>query len=951
MKEFKRLKVLSAIVIFVLMICGISLIVSSSRGLGFYKNKASSGNFKQSKLFDIETEQSKGIEIGKEFSQKYILNLEGKAFGYVAIAVEYDSNYLTLNEFTTNRPDIFKERKGEDYRIVVPKIFSSTFDLKDINPELCYSSRSKQCFFTENVITGDRIEFELRAKLNQIVSEFQRPLKFTMYGIRKDGTVSFWDFYEDMPKLQLVSDIKNSRPEFKSIPIVRANVGEFYEYALEATDLDGDPLTFSLDCPKYMYCRNKPIKYQNGIKLVDNTKLVWDNIPGSFAGKTIPIRIFLTDGKDVVEQNFNLNVRFGQISFVNCSFIPSYGGDAIIHSRSTAMILSIDSEIGIKNVDVTFVKDDKEVKSLNYIFKHNPTRLIIDENSTPALVFNFEEGSYKVSAKIKDSLGKEYVCPLTPQRKKDSGGDSKVKSKLELESRSVLSGWFRNFMSVRAEDSIVTASNYAPVIETDPNKNDVNNIKLGDTYLYEMRIRDPENKVNDIAYTIVRKPSWATVSKEIRNDLVYLTIAGTPASTGSHTFSISVTDGIDWTTQTWIVNVGDRKNSPPNLKITEPTTKATYYQGTIFKLEWNATDKQHIKGFKLYYTKDVSDKSKWKKITELAYNVKSYGVDTSEIPIGKYYFVVTAEDSYVPPATARANTPLIYIVEKPKEGGKDGNGEVPDERPSDLDYLLIEVISPKEASTIEAKDFELLAKVYSSTGGKLKSSNVKLFLDAKEVSSGITFSSSSEVESLSLSFKSNELLSEGTHVIKLEAEDSRKIRGSKSISFNIKDKTINSGGSVEQGDKERELFGFRIPEKIYWIVVGALGFLLIIFILPLILHLLSKEDDDTKYSSYTVNSNTSPPAPSPQSNETTYNYAPAGGPATSYSNVNSVSYDSNGSNPPYIEYVNTTPPFNNIADESQNLNVQSSTVPFNSEAPTYKGGSSNSLSPQTPVNL
>lgn len=88
---------------------------------------------------------------------------------------------------------------------------------------------------------------------------------------------------------------KNNSPVITSSPLTQINENDFYEYKIQATDPNGDPLNYSLtEGPGWLSVSHN---------------IVYGNSPEVSQNQTFPVKVKVSDGKDFVIQDYNLTVR------------------------------------------------------------------------------------------------------------------------------------------------------------------------------------------------------------------------------------------------------------------------------------------------------------------------------------------------------------------------------------------------------------------------------------------------------------------------------------------------------------------------------------------------------------------------------------------------------------------------------------------------------------------
>ena len=88
---------------------------------------------------------------------------------------------------------------------------------------------------------------------------------------------------------------QNRAPVINSAPLTHIDEHSFYEYRVQATDPDGDPISYSLaESPSWLSVSNNS---------------VYGNPPEVLRDSTIPVKVKVSDGRASAEQSYNLNVQ------------------------------------------------------------------------------------------------------------------------------------------------------------------------------------------------------------------------------------------------------------------------------------------------------------------------------------------------------------------------------------------------------------------------------------------------------------------------------------------------------------------------------------------------------------------------------------------------------------------------------------------------------------------
>jgi RHS repeat-associated protein len=170
--------------------------------------------------------------------------------------------------------------------------------------------------------------------------------------------------------------LPNSAPVITSQPRNNVRLGNTYLYQIQANDVDGDALTYSLDSAP------------EGMTLENNNVIVWTPAANQFGSQEVVISV--SDGEATVTQSFNVNVTNQSIN--NAPTITSV----------PELITNIEKEYTY-NVTGTDADGDYLVWSLD----NAPNGMVINPE-TGALRWNPTEeqiGEHTVSVRLTDALG------------------------------------------------------------------------------------------------------------------------------------------------------------------------------------------------------------------------------------------------------------------------------------------------------------------------------------------------------------------------------------------------------------------------------------------------------------------------------------------------------------------------------------------------------------------
>jgi hypothetical protein len=834
-------------------------VIVGYQNFGDIRNRAFGKQFLQEEgLFTVSTESTSNISVNSPFTTTInITSPSNIQLNYAAFLVEYDTKKVTVNSVEVDDTTAFKILKADNNFIIVPNDVVSPTTPDDLSPTKCQPA--KACSF--ETLKKQKITLKINGVLVTSLTEQQRPIRVSLWGASEASTGYFWNTKILLPELKLGEYVKNTAPTFTSQPQNYISENTPFSYAITTTDVEKDTVTYSLTCPENVFCPTKNANPE-GLSISGST-LIWQNPVA--ANDPYIITIYADDGKSISTQTFALRVlKSGENNF-SCSFTPGFAVKVIDISQITPLIMQLENSAGIKKVDVFFKKDNVTEASISYNLTNTPQKIILDENSTPPLQYKFNEGTYKVDAVITDGEDKLYSCELD-----NPYAFLTPRNEVVVRNSNDLLGYL--FKKVSAATTIVAGANQAPQFTTNPYTQSTPGASFieKNTYNYVLTATDPDG--DPLSYTKVTAPAWANISVITNSGgTLSLQITGVPQTGGSNLFSFSVNDGAGhYITQTWIINVDYANNDIPKITLKQPTKALNLYQGTPLTLSWDVQDRNQVVRFDLYHTRTLGG-SRTALQTNIDYRTRSMLVSTRNLSPGDYYFVLTATDSFSPPATGEAVTYLVRILPAPvtttppvttvaptptqttqptttittttsptatdtptvtptvtETTTPTSTGEEPTPTP---EIVNITLTNPKEGEEISADKFKIVGRITASKDAKIQTKNVKVFVNDLDVTAQVDFSAD-DTESVSMVYTPRTLLDIGSQTVTVRVEDTKGVKGEKRIGFKITSLTITN-----PDEDVTNIFGFTIPSAIRNVAFIGIAILVIALLLPIFMYM------------------------------------------------------------------------------------------------------------------
>jgi hypothetical protein len=846
-------------------------------------NKAFGKPFrKDSNTFIVLSESSQNIVKNSPFSLKITATApKALPLKYSAAFIEFDKTKIDVKSVLSQNPKQFAVIEFQNGFLFYPSGMEKPSTYTDLLPKEC--SDKQLC----NISSSDAmssVSFSINAILLTDLAEQQRPIKITFIGAAETTSTIIWNEKIELPELKLGEYIKNYSPDFSSEPdnYIKAEIP--YLYDISTKDADNDPVLLSLECPEEVFCE-KAQEAPNGLKLEDRS-LSWES--PVYRKEPYIVTIYANDGKSVTTQTFQLFVLQKNSSYFTCTFTPAVSVKILDFSIETPLVIVADSTERLNSATVSLKRNNTTEKTFEYTLQSPSKSVILDQNSSPPLIYQFNKGSYSGEALFVSESGERFTCELENPTVSLS---SLLKETVQLTVKEIVT-------SVYAATGLVVGVNNSPSFITDPmlpaasgGSSPSVSFVYGQTYSFLLKAQDIDG--DPLQHTIVTAPNWATISASSTNPIngastYSVQITGTPliGNTGSNLFAISINDGYGhFITRTWVINIDFPNNDIPRVVLTKPTnytlpsycpnqtnTTITLYQGQYFMMVFDATDRNQIMKFGLYYTKDLASTTRTTYDANISYKLRCMSVNTSGIAPGDYYFILTATDSFSPPAVGSAYTNLVRILPPlPKPTVTVTATATPSlsatATPSisttitptptittssipQPNEMLIQITSPQQSAKMKPENFQFVATVTSSKDAEILSSSIVVKLDNVEINPKVTFSTE-KGKTITLTYKPSTLLDYAVHEIIVQAKDTQNKTAEAKTTFTIINEDATDTDSVN-------FLGINIRKEWYTIFMAGLILIGVLVLLPLIMYFAFKSN--TKNS--TISNTSRPQVPS-----------------------------------------------------------------------------------------
>ncbi len=811
---------------------------------------------KQEATFLVQSESSAGIATGSKFSLKLTAATpKTLPLKHFAAFIEFDKSKVDISSVQLQNTKLLKVVAYQNGYLVLPVNAAVPTNFRELYPETCAANDS--CDFSQ--FSAGTVDLVINGVLLSALTEQQRPIKVTMLGASETSTVAIWNEKIILPSLNLGEFVKNNAPSFTSEPQPYIHEAKLFEYDISIADKDSDPVTLSLECPTTAFC-DKLQTAPEGITLEGST-LRWDT--PLYAESPYTITVYANDGKSVSTQTFSLKVLQTDTSYFSCTFTPALSVKILDYRVETPLIIFAQSSADLSKAVVTLEKDGVTEKTFTYDFTPSKKTIILDQSSNPALTYKFKEGNYTGTATFTSTSGANFTCELT---------NPTVSFTSLL--RQAFIHTVENIVEVVQAQGLTVGTNTAPTFTSDPmapatsgGSSPSVSFVYGTPYSFTLKAQDSDG--DPLQHTIVAKPAWASVAVSSSTSTTgpsnyNIQFTGTPAEkhAGSNLFSVSINDGYGhYITRTWVINVDYPDNDIPRVTIIEPVKAVTRYQGSPFLLKWEVEDRHQVVSFKIQYTKNLSSGSKTTYNNNVSYKTRGLTINTSSMPPGDYYFIVSAVDGFSPPATGAGYTAMVRILPpkpKPSPTPKPTSTPSPTATPTatstvtasptptptptateeptpEPDEITIQITTPKNQAQIAPNEFQAVITLAASKEGELQKSGITVRLDTEVITDKFTFSAE-KGKTLTASYKPTTLLEPGIHELIVTAKDSKGKEKEAKVSFTVLSDTQPTDNNVN-------FLGFDIPKHLYTLFVAALILIIILILLPLILYFAFRNSD------------------------------------------------------------------------------------------------------------
>lgn len=509
--------------------------------------------------------------------------------------------------------------------------------------------------------------------------------------------------------------------------------------------------------------------------------------------------------------------------------------------------------------------------SMNFLYV-NPETLQVGSVTQVGLTgYVVDEGESIISVSVTDSSGnslfqKEYPDGVTQIAEAftyaaNSQGDTRMLGVMKTS----LTAHPCVLADARGSVLSVLASNSAPTFTSDPyvSATPSSVISLDDTYHYQLTATDIDGDNIHYAYSFTPNAAWLKMSvvEDGSEGSLVLDFSGTPKDYASFLANVFIHDGYNThlSSQSWVISVEPTENDIPIVTVTRPVGRIEITAGEILQISWNATDRNQLVNYRVYIATNPGNANTWIAINEnLSYQVGQYLLDTSNITPGIYKVIVQAVDNQEPAAIGTGISGEIAVSSPlPTDPGNPGDPDDP--KPDDGPVLVepqISNVQPANKSTVTNERVTISTTLITADNTEVDLDSIVFKLDDKELTNKLDVAEITDSE-VKVIFRPTEDLEQGEHRVYVEFETSDGKKATRDWTFTL--------DSDDASNDTFSFFGFEISKRTAYIIGAGIVVLLLALMIPWLLYLAWRDDDDDLYDVYP----TSPPVTTTTSSTTT----------------------------------------------------------------------------------
>lgn len=378
-------------------------------------------------------------------------------------------------------------------------------------------------------------------------------------------------------------------------------------------------------------------------------------------------------------------------------------------------------------------------------------------------------------------------------------------------------------------------NNTAPEFTTSPSQSKPSqSIKTGDLYEYTLIATDVDKDRVNYSYSFTPRADWLQpiIIEDGSTGRLTIKFRGSTEKPASYLANVFIHDGYSQhlLSQSWVISVSPKENDIPIVRIIDPVESLKIDQGKSFKTAWEAIDWNHIVRYELYITNNPAYESEWKAIDKnIAYNVNSYDVNTSDLTPGTYKVITKAIDNQQPSAVGMGVSPEI-VVSKSTE-------DIPSTQPDDsviLKQPQVTNMSPSSTEEISNRRVTIRATLVASEDADVNEKSIIFKLDDQDISKLMKINKISSKE-YTVIYQPEEDLKEGVHKAEVAFSDSKELEISKTWNFTIK-------GTDSKSDETYNIFGYEVSRTMILIVGVGLLTVILALVAPFVIFSIWKDE-------------------------------------------------------------------------------------------------------------
>lgn len=433
------------------------------------------------------------------------------------------------------------------------------------------------------------------------------------------------------------------------------------------------------------------------------------------------------------------------------------------------------------------------------LFTKNYESTIVNKVTESFLYTPQSEGAYNLGGTLNDIAGNTFACVISSP------------------------------YDVQGVKAII--SNSKPEFTTTPKASiPSQSIKSGDTYEYTLEAKDIDQDTINYSFSFTKGETWLkpTIIRDGGNGELIIKFRGSTKTPGSYLANVFIHDGYSkhLSSQSWVISVNTLSNDNPVVTIIDPVSDTVITTENTIQVRWEAVDENQILRYEIYISSNPANELAWTTIDkDISPTQTSYSIDLSSLKDGAYRVIVRAVDNQEPAGIGMDISKEILISRNQEKDDTDDKVILP--QPQIIN------MSPTSTDTISNTSPTIRASLIATEGASIEEESILVKLDNRDITTDIKINKISESEHTVIYIPENPL-TEGLHKVTISFKDSNGGETEKEWAFTISGETSDDSDSFN-------IFGYEIPKRTMYIILGGIGLILLAITIPLLIPLLWKD--------------------------------------------------------------------------------------------------------------